>query len=703
MEKIVVLKKNNATMSYDFQKIVNAIQKAAARAVVVINAEDLETFRARVENELLKAEQPVPVQRIHSIVEKNLDIISPEVARSYREYRNYKQDFSSSWEEIYTKSRDALYLGDRENANFDSALNSTKGSLIRGYLTKELYKKFEMKADEIQAIEDGYLYIHDLNNLLFRQINCCLFDMKTLLKNGFHMANNEYREPKSVLSANQVIGDVALSATAQQFGGWTVPEIDKVLVPYAIKTRERLYKEAGDYGIANAASYVRDRLWEELVQGFQSIEMKLNTVPCSRGDFAFTTLTFGNMKDSEDLEIQQLICKAILHVRQHGQGKHHRPVVFPKLVYLYSEEQHNTLPGMAELFDQAVSCSAKAMYPDYLAIDTVGEVSRIFKTHGVVTSPMGCRAYLSEWIDPDTQQAVTTGRANIGAVSLNLPMIWMKAKEENQDFYRVITHYLNIARGFLNRRYEYLSKAPASTNPLAFTQGGLYQGFLKPEEPIGDLVRSFTASFGITALHELCVLMTGKALHETDGSAVEAVVDYINDYIITAKAEDNRLFALYGTPAESLCGTQLQQFRSKYGIIPGVSDRQYFTNSFHMHVSADITPFEKQDLEQRLFHKVNGGHIVYNRIRGRYNKEAIKTVVLRGMRLGLYQGINYDLNMCDTCGWDGEESVDACPECGSKHISAIGRVCGYLGFSKTNGSSRFNDAKLAEVNDRVSM
>lgn len=706
-----VIKKNGASMHFDFGKIEKAVNKAAVRCGVKLSALDFERLREIIVPQL-ESFKEVEVDTIHASVEKNLEFIDRDVAKAYRDYRNYKSDFAKSWDIIYKQSRDVLFLGDRENANFDSSLNSTKGSLIRGALTKELYKRFEMRQDEIQAIEDGYIYAHDLTNLLFKQINCCLFDAGKVLSGGFEMASIEYTEPKTVHAALSVLGDIALSSTAQQFGGWTLPEIDRILIPYAKKSllhhTQSIIKEANDLGVRVfdpeiVDKLAHDRLVEELKQGFQSIEMKMNTVPCSRGDFAFTTLSFGNVHESPDADLQRLIAAAILDVRAKGQGKHGRPVVFPKLVYLYSSQQHQDAEQQ-KLFDKAIYCTSRAMYPDYLSIDSeYGEVSRIFKTHGVVTSPMGCRAYLSEFIDEKTNKAITVGRANIGAVSLNLPMIWMKAKTENKDFYEVLTSYLEITRVFLNRRYDYLAKAPASTNPLAFTQGGLYGGYLKPEDQIGDLVNSFTASFGITALNELNVLMCGKQLHETGNDHIRPVMDFITKFVARAKKEDGRLYALYGSPAESLCGTQLKQFKAMYGEVPGVTDREYFTNSFHMHVTADIGPFEKQDREFEMFHEIPGGHIVYNRITDRNNIAAIKTLCLRGMELGFYQGFNYELAMCDDCGHDDDHDFDECPVCKSRKITTLGRVCGYLGAVKTNGSTRFNDAKLAEFKDRISM
>lgn len=270
------------------------------------------------------------------------------------------------------------------------------------------------------------------------------------------------------------------------------------------------------------------------------------------------------------------------------------------------------------------------------------------------------------------------------------------------DFLRNVKKYLNIVRNFLNRRYKTLSGVKASTNPLSFTQGGMHGGFLKPTDNIGSMVDQFTASFGITALNELNVLHEGIPMHESDGKFINSVVDFISDTVSQFREEDGRLYALYGVPAESLCGTQLRQFRDKYGIIEGVSDREYFTNSFHMHVTAPINPFTKQDLEYDLYHKINGGHINYSRI-DITRPEIVKGIVMRAMSLGFYSGVNATISFCEACGNTIGSSHTSCPICNSNSIMSIDRVCGYIGFQKQSGSTRFNDAKLAEVKDRQSM
>ena len=547
--------------------------------------------------------------------------------------------------------------------------------------------------------------------------NCCLFDIGNLLKGGFNMSNIHYTEPKSVLSALQVIGDVTLCASAQQFGGFTLAELDKVLLPYCEKTFQRAFSKY--LNICNmeydeAYALALDDVKRELEQGFQSLELKLNTIPSSRGDFAFTTITFGQwdiMMDDRLRDYMYMIGETILETRRKGHSG--TPVVFPKLVFLYDEHQIDQDPDSKELFNLAVKCSAECMYPDYLSLTGSPEtnaVAKLYLNEGVITSPMGCRAYLTPWKDPEINKYITIGRCNIGAVSLNLPVIVAVAKEEAEKqkilgidwkeyFWKVLDDRLETIREFLKKRYDIIRHTKASTNPLAFTEGGFHNGYLDPNDEIGDLVKYMTASFGITALNETSILWCGKTLNE-DSSIANTIIDHINAKIEEFKKEDGYLYALYGTPAESLCHTQAVQYREYTG------DNQfgeYFTNSFHLHVSSNISPIEKQDKEYVLFHKCNGGHIQYVRLDNPSNHRAVASLIVRGMDKGFYQGVNFDSVYCNECSEHSFNSSLHCPHCGSRNLTVISRVCGYLGYSKINGSTRMNEGKLAEIKDRVSM
>lgn len=695
-----VVKKNGTKEFWDGTKIETAIGKSCDRAGVTLS--DIEKLKVvtAVMHDINFGD--VEVQVLHKLVEKRLTEVNKDAGKAYKEYRNYKQDFVGIWDEVYNKTKDVLYRGDRENANFLSTLTSTKGSLIRGYVTKELYRRFNLSPVELEAIDKGYIYYHDLKDMIFGSINCCLFDMAKVLKGGFEMSNLKYSEPSGALSALQVIGDVTLSASAQEFGGFTIPQIDEIMVPYCLKTLSRAKEDAGKWGISNVKDYCEHVLKSELKQGFQSLEMKLNSIPSSRGDFAFTTFSFGalNTEDVEYRRIQKMICETMLEVRMKGQGKS-EPVVFPKQVFLFSKDQHTEFGDYRELFDLAIHCSSKALYPDYLAIDTVGSIADVYKESGTIISPMGCRAYLSDF-KGENGKSIATGRANIGACALHLPMIWKKS--EGVNFYQDLDKYMQIIREFLCKRYEQIANTPCSSNPMAFTQGGLYKGTKELTDKIGyDIIKSFTASFGITALNELNILMEGKPLHESDRIEVNKVVDYILGKIEQFKKEDGWLYAAYGVPAESLAGTQAAQFKKEFGVIEGVSDKEYLSNSFHCHVSADLTPFEKQDMEEELFHKIKGGRIQYTRFNNPENTEAIKSTILRGMDKGFYSGVNFDLVICEECGHRPNQDVEVCPECNSNKILAISRACGYISYRKVGGDTRFNDTKLAEMKDRVSM
>jgi ribonucleoside-triphosphate reductase len=268
---------------------------------------------------------------------------------------------------------------------------------------------------------------------------------------------------------------------------------------------------------------------------------------------------------------------------------------------------------------------------------------------------------------------VFEGRCNLGAISLHLPMILAKSREEGKYFYEVLDYYLELIRKLHKKTFNYLADKLASTNPIQFMQGGLLNGHLKAGEKVGELLRPMTMSFGITALNELQVLYNGKSIYE-DGNFALEVMQYINNKINQFKEEDNILYAIYGTPAESLCGLQIEQFREKYGIIDGVSSREYVSNSFHCGVWEDITPIEKQNTEERFWDLFNGGKIQYCKYPINYNTKAMKTLVRRGMDKGFYEGVNESLSYCDDCGHEELNMDDKCPCCGSENLTIEDRI-----------------------------
>ena len=703
-----VIKKDNTHEAWNVQKVVVAVNKSAYRAMVKFTQEELDFICSFVEEKARSlGREGIPIAEMHNIVEAALEQVKPEVAKSYRDYRNYKQDFVKMLDEVYKKSQSIMYIGDKENSNSDSALVSTKRSLIYNQLNKELYQKFFMTTEELQACRDGYIYIHDMSARR-DTMNCCLFNVKDVLTGGFEMGNLWYNEPKTLEVAFDVIGDIVLSAASQQYGGFTVPSVDLLLEPFAEKSYEKYYRRYIDMGLT---ARIADReamkdIQKDFDQGFQGWEYKFNTVASSRGDYPFITMTFGTGTG----KFAKIASITMLNVRRKGQGKKNckKPVLFPKLVFLYDENLHGAGKELEDVFEAGILCSSKSMYPDWLSLTGEGYVAEIYKKYGAIISPMGCRAFLSPWFERGGMEPadaedkpVFVGRFNIGAVSLHLPMIYAKAKQESRPFFEVLDYYLELIRQLHIRTYAYLGEMRASTNPLAYCEGGFYGGHLKFHEKIKPLLKTATASFGITALNELQELYNGKSLVE-DGQFAIDTLQHINDKIADYKKADGNLYAIYGTPAESLCGLQITQFRKKYGVIEHVSDRPYVSNSFHCHVTEDITPIEKQDLEKRFWDLSNGGKIQYVKYPIDYNLDAIRTLVRRAMKLGFYEGVNLSLAYCDDCGHQ-ELEMDVCPKCGSKNLTKIERMNGYLSYSRVKGDTRLNDAKMAEIAERKSM
>ena len=881
---IYIIKKDNTIQPFDIEKVISAVNKSAYRAMYDFTEDEIKRIKDFVDtaiNDKRNWEKEIDgnvyltVPMMHNIVEKCLNGIAPDVAKSYRDYRDYKTSFVAILDSIYKKAQAIMFVGDKENSNSDSALVSTKRCLIFNQLNKELYQKFQMTTKMLQACRDGYIYIHDMSA---RRdcFNCDLFDVKNVLDGGFEMGNVWYNEPKSLDTAFDVIGDIILSAASQQYGGFTVPRIDEILSKYAKLSFDKYTKKhsnsklktlmntmgytSEDEVYHNFKTIIQNEAEEEalddvrrdLEQGFQGLEIKLNTVASSRGDYPFTTFTIGVSTD----KFATMAAEACLKVRMNGQGAPGKKkcVLFPKLVFTYTEDLHGEGKELNWLFEKAIDCSMKAMYPDYLSLDGDTTVAKMWHQYGEIIAPMGCvtgdahvqvknknyhgvclddavmsfeslwdrlcaniipnygrytqpgsfnnfysdpkdlevwdinanayvkvkrvirnkinhtwlkltftsvtgkdefrsltctldhplpiidrgrieakdvhvgdrihgitstkantvyevtainriesdeysydvmtesdrfmvngidshncRAFLSPYYErggmtpaDENDRPFFTGRFNIGVVSLHLPMIYAKAKQENRDFYEVLDEYLQLAREVHIMTYNYLSEIKASTNPLAFCQGGLHDGYLQPHEKIKPLLRYATASFGFTALNELNRIHNGKSIRE-DGEFPLEVMKYINEKLAQFKKEDNILYAIYGTPAESLCGTQVQQFRAKYGIVENVSDREYVSNSFHCHVSEEMDGIEKQDKEFRFWELAQGGRIQYVKYDINYNKDAIRAYVTRAMKMGLYEGVNFTLCYCDHCGYEGV-AMDVCPKCGSTEMTKIERI-----------------------------
>ena len=447
---IKIIKKDGTYEDYNPQKIINAVSKAAQRAMENLSNNDYLKICNRVEQLLL--EEPDTnrtVEDMHNIVESVLTDLYPKTAQQYKDYRNYKKDFVHMLDKTYQKAQGIRYLGDKDNANTDSSLVSTQRSLIYNELNKEFYKKFFLNQEELEAIKDGYIYIHDMSARL-DTMNCCLANIKDILDGGFEMGNVWYNEPKTLDVAFDVISDITISMAAMQYGGFTIPRVDSLLVPYAEKSYKKYLKEFLDiYHVLNtgglayyspqqitkdealsifskvARKYAYKKVYRDMEQGFQAWEYRFNTVGSSRGDYPFISISFG----LDTSKFGKMASEVILKTRMNGQGKKgfKKPVLFPKLTFLYDENLHGEGCELEDLFNIAIDCSSKSMYPDFLSLTGEGYIPSMYKKYGEVVSLMGCRASLSPWYErggmepaDEEDKPVFEGRFNLGENSCPL-------------------------------------------------------------------------------------------------------------------------------------------------------------------------------------------------------------------------------------------------------------------------------------------
>lgn len=678
LNEYTVIKKNGSEEQFDINKVVEACRMAASNCSKKLSLSDENGVASIVTSKVLGLKKKsISTEKIHGWAIQALKIIDQEVADCYKSYHQFRKNTMREVAKIKEKSDHLKYAGDRENANYNSSLFSTQNAIFRGWNSTLISKNFFLTKKERQAIKDGFIYIHDLRDIMVGNHNCCVFDMETVLDGGFKILNVRTEEPKRVMSACGAMYDILNTASAQQYGGFSVPEIDKIVAKYAIKE----FQHTGD----------KDGVLENIKQGLQSLQHHINSNVSARGDTPFITFSFGCIDGEDELfnEFQLAACLELLRYRQKVE------MTFPKLVCLYSTPIMEKYPI---LLDECIETNRTTLYPDYVSLDE-GYSGELYKKYKLCHTPMGCRSFPTPLGGYENPQK-TVGLFNVGVVSLNLPLIYMECSKKKLDFIEEVKKYTQMCIDFLDRRYEQIASMKCSSNPLGFCEGGFVGGNKNPDDLVGDIVNNMGASIGITALNELSVLRNGCELYlcdEEDYRKIIEVVEAIKE-LVNKNCSNERHYSLYGTPAESLCGTQCEQFRKRFGIVEGVSDKPYFNNSFHMPVTADISPIEKMNLEYELFHVINGGHIQYVRVDEPENKQAIKKLVKYGMKKGFYQGININCISCEDCGEHFRKHPTVCPKCGSKNILEVGRVCGYKGFM-----NRMNDAKLAEIAERKCM
>lgn len=700
---IYVIKKNGSIEPFRKEAIVEAVKMAASRVYPKESAsEDYIAFMsyevADIVDKGFANRGPIQIktEEIHNAVELVLAAKWEKVFISYSTFRNYRKEMAKSFEASREDSYKIRDYGDKENANKDSSLNSTKQSLVATRAMKE-FMRYELDKEWIKAHEEGWIHIHDFGERWNLSHNCCLFNMAGLLDGGFTLNGQQYTEPKYFDSAINVMGDVTLFASAQQYGGFTIPEVDTVLSKYAEMTYNQHFEEISSFvGALMSEEEVKKeavrKTIREIEQGLQGFETKLNTISNSLGQVPFVTISFG--LDTSFWGRQ--IAISILNVRLKGMGKHKTTAVFPKLTFLH-RNGINGKPGDPnyDIKLLGVECNKTRVYPDWLSLDSgTGHLGDVFDRSGKAVSFMGCRSALSPFYKEDGEE-IYVGRSNVGVVTLNLPKYALESKGDTERMLELIDKYAQMAIDIHEDTYRKLSNVRGSSNPLYFVEGGSWMS-IGMDEKAEEIYKASTASIGIIGLEEVVNMMKYKDRKQSKLNIVNYLKKIVDDAIINY----SHLYSLYGSPAESIIYRLQNINRNDYGVVEGVTSRSYMTNSFHIPVWEDITVPDKIDEEADFHQIVTGGKISYTEMKYNTDSSVLLQAIDYAMSKGMYYGVNIISSTCEDCGNNGDFQ-GSCPKCNSHNVLVVARTCGYLGFAQINGETRYNPGKEQEVKDRV--
>ncbi|MBD2795594.1 anaerobic ribonucleoside-triphosphate reductase [Xenorhabdus sp. 18] len=588
-----------------------------------------------------------------------------------------------------------------ENANKDSKVIPTQRDLLAGIVARQYAKQHILPHDVVQAHDKGEIHYHDLDYApFFPMFNCMLIDLQGMLTHGFKMGNAEIETPKSIATATAVTAQIIAQVASHIYGGTTINRIDEVLAPFVKASYDKHLAIAKEWQIADQVAYAEAQTEKECYDAFQSLEYEVNTLHTANGQTPFVTFGFGLGTTKE----ARLIQISILRNRIAGLGKKRKTAVFPKLVFTLRD-------GLNRRFGDphydikllALECASKRMYPDILNYDQVIKVTGSFKT------PMGCRSFLGVY--EENGQQVHEGRNNLGVISLNLPRIALEAKGNEADFWQILDQRLLIAKKALMTRIARLENTQASVAPILYMEGACGVR-LKADDNIADIFKHGRASIslGYIGIHETINALYGDHIHLFDDAQRQqkaiAMVKHLRQAVDQWKRETGYGFSLYSTPSENLCDRFCRLDTAEFGVIQGVTDKGYYTNSFHLDVEKKVNPYDKLDFEAPYPPLANGGFICYGEYPNlQHNLKALEDVWDYSYSRVPYYGTNTPIDECYQCGFTGEFACTSkgftCPRCGNHdpaHVSVTRRVCGYLG---SPDARPFNAGKQEEVKRRV--
>jgi len=709
---IYVVKRDGRRVNFDVDKIYKALVKAACEVTPMspLLEAKLEGITEKIVAEIThRFSQDVKIYEIQNIVEHELlNANEYAIAKAYISYRT-QRDFDRSQATDINFTIDKLLNKDQtvvnENANKDSDVFNTQRDLTAGIVGKSIGLKM-LPPHVANAHQKGDIHYHDLDYSPYTPMtNCCLIDFKGMLKNGFKIGNAEVESPKSIQTATAQISQIIANVASSQYGGCSADRIDEVLAPYAELNYEKHLRDAKDWVLADKrADYAWEKTKKDIYDAMQSLEYEINTLFTSNGQTPFTSLGFGLGTNRFEREIQ----KSILNIRIKGLGSEHRTAIFPKLIFTLKRGL-NLEPGSPnyDIKQLALECATKRMYPDVLSYDKIIDLTGSFKV------PMGCRSFLQGWKDENGEE-VNSGRMNLGVVTVNLPRIALEAEGDKDKFWSLFAERMAIAKDALVYRVERTKEATPANAPILY-QYGAFGKRLGKYDQVDQLFthRRATVSLGYIGLYEVATAFYGGEW-EDNPEAKEFTVDIVKEMkrlVGEWSDEYDYHFSVYSTPSESLTDRFCRLDTEKFGLVPDITDKEYYTNSFHYDVRKNPTPFEKLDFE-KIYPEVgaSGGFIHYCEYPVlQQNPKALEAVWDYAYDRVGYLGTNTPIDRCYKCDFEGDftptERGFTCPNCGNsdpKTVDVVKRTCGYLGNPQArpmvNGRHKEISARVKHMN-----
>ncbi|HGF7497542.1 TPA: anaerobic ribonucleoside-triphosphate reductase [Enterococcus faecium] len=685
-----VIKRDGRHVDFDEQKINEALIKAEKKihgSLSPLTYEKIQMIADLVVQEIKsRFAENVKIYEIQNIVEHILlEKNEYELAEEYINYRT-KRDFARSKATDINFSIEKLINKDQtvvnENANKDSNVFNTQRDLTAGIVGKSIGLK--MSPPHIaNAHQKGDIHYHDLDYHPYTPMtNCCLIDFKGMLNNGFKIGNAEVESPKSIQTATAQISQIIANVASSQYGGCSADRTDELLAPFAELNYKKHLKDAEEWidSPERQKEYAKAKTKKDIFDAMQSLEYEINTLFTSNGQTPFTSLGFGLGENWFEREIQ----KAILQIRINGLGSEKRTAIFPKLIFTLKKGVNlNPEDPNYDIKQLALECATKRMYPDILNYDKIVELTGSFKV------PMGCRSFLQGWKDENGQE-VNVGRMNLGVVTLNLPRIAIESKGDQNKFWQLLSDRLEIMKDALLYRVERCKEAIPANAPILYMYGAFGKR-LSRTDSVNELFknRRATVSLGYIGLYEVASAFFGGEW-ETNPEAKAFTLDIVKELKANADAwgdEYGYHFSVYSTPSESLTDRFCRLDTEKFGIIENITDKEYYTNSFHYDVRKNPTPFEKLEFEKDYPKYCSGGFIHYCEYPMlQQNPKALEAVWDFAYDKIGYLGTNTPIDHCYQCGFEGDfkptERGFECPECGNhdpKTCDVVKRTCGYLG------------------------